>query len=71
MEHSPNVTHAVVYTPARAVCIEPQTCAIDAFNLEAQGIEGAGAIVVEPGRPLIASTTWRWRTDGRTPSAGR
>jgi len=62
IEQSPKVTHAVVYTPEHAVCVEPQTCAIDAFNLEAQGIDGAGVSVVEPGRPLLASTTWRWRT---------
>ena len=64
MRSSPNVTHAVVYTPARAVCVEPQTCAPDAFNLAAQGVESAGMAVVAPQRPLIASTTWRW-TIGR------
>ncbi|HYM16823.1 MAG TPA: hypothetical protein VEZ14_14820 [Dehalococcoidia bacterium] len=61
MEQSPNATHAVVYTPPEAVCVEPQTCAIDAFNLEAQGIAGAGMAVVAPGHPLVATTTWRWR----------
>ena len=57
---SANVRHAVVYTPARAFCVEPQTCAIDAFNLDARGL-AAGVTVVAPGRPLVASTTWRWR----------
>jgi aldose 1-epimerase len=61
MESSANVTHAVVYTPRHAVCIEPQTCAPDAFNLAAQGIMGAGMAVVAPGRPLVAETVWRWR----------
>lgn len=61
MEQSPNITHAVVYTPREAVCLEPQTCAIDAFNLAAQGIAGAGMAVVAPGRPLVARTSWRWR----------
>ena len=60
MQSSPNVTHAVAYTPEHAFCVEPQTCAIDAFNLAARGVD-AGVIVVEPGRPLIASTAWRWR----------
>ena len=69
MEQSPNVTHAVVYTPRHAVCLEPQTCAIDAFNLEAQGIDGAGVDIVEPGRPLIAWTAWRWRTGVESHSA--
>jgi aldose 1-epimerase len=61
MESSDNVTHAVVYTPEDAVCIEPQTCAIDAFNLEARGVDPGIAVVVA-GRPLVASTQWRWAT---------
>ncbi|MHB8376444.1 MAG: aldose epimerase family protein [Dehalococcoidia bacterium] len=60
MASSANVRYAVVYTPARAVCVEPQTCAIDAFNLDARGLS-AGVAIVEPGRPLVATTTWRWR----------
>jgi aldose 1-epimerase len=35
----------VVYTPKpprAAVCIEPQTCPTDAFNLDARGVAGAG-----------------------------
>ena len=60
MRSSANVTHAVVYTPKHAVCIEPQTCAPDAFNLAAQGVEGAGLVVVDERHPLIATTTWRW-----------
>jgi aldose 1-epimerase len=59
MESSENVNHAMVYTPENAVCVEPQTCAIDAFNLEARGVE-AGVVVVEAGRPLVATTAWRW-----------
>jgi aldose 1-epimerase len=61
MESSANVGHAVVYTPERGICVEPQTCAPDAFNLAAQGIAGCGMTVVTPSRPLIATTTWRWR----------
>ncbi len=61
MLSSPNVTHAVVFTPEHAVCVEPQTCAPDAFNLAAQGIGGAGMAIVTPSRPLVATTSWRWR----------
>jgi aldose 1-epimerase len=44
----------VVYTePEDAVCVEPQTAPPDALN-------GTPAIV-EPGKPLRASMTWRWR----------
>lgn len=71
MEQSSNVGHAVVYTPPEDVCLEPQTCAPDAFNLAAQGIDGAGVIVVEPGRPLLAETRWRWRIGRPSPSRGR
>lgn len=61
LDSSANVGHAVVYTGApHAVALEPQTCAIDAFNLEAQGIDGNGTFVVGQGRPLIAWTDWRW-----------
>ncbi|MDP9236520.1 MAG: hypothetical protein M3P30_03825 [Chloroflexota bacterium] len=60
MESSASVSHAVVCTSPTAVAVEPQTCAIDAFNLAAQGIDGTGMIVVKPGRPLVAWTRWRW-----------
>jgi aldose 1-epimerase len=43
----------VVYDhPPGAVCVEPQTAPPDALNL--------GPAVVTPGRPLVATTTWRW-----------
>jgi aldose 1-epimerase len=40
----------VVYAPEQrdVVCLEPYTCATDAFNLEARGIP-AGVILLEPG----------------------
>jgi aldose 1-epimerase len=60
MESSTNATHAVVYTPENAICLEPQTCAIDAFNLDARGANGTGVAIVTPAQPLIASTAWRW-----------
>ncbi|HNG31864.1 MAG TPA: hypothetical protein PK012_19260, partial [Blastocatellia bacterium] len=44
----PNV---VVYTPPaprQAVCIEPNTCPTDAFNLEARGI-AANVLTLQPG----------------------
>lgn len=60
MVSSEHAGHVVVYTPARAFCVEAQTCAIDAFNLDARGL-ATGVAIVEPGRPLVATTTWRWR----------
>jgi aldose 1-epimerase len=60
MRSTPGVTHAVVYTPKHAVCIEPQTCAPDAFNLAEQGVDGAGMAIADSRHPLVASTAWRW-----------
>jgi aldose 1-epimerase len=53
-------THAVVYTPPHAVCVEPQTCVPDAFNLAARGVGGTGVVEVTPDRPLTATMVWRW-----------
>jgi len=45
----------VVYTvPQDALCVEPQTAPPDALNTD--------PTVVQPGRPLVAEMTWRWRT---------
>ena len=45
----------VVYTePEDALCVEPQTAPPDALN--------TGPTIVEPGRPLAAEMTWRWRS---------
>jgi galactose mutarotase-like enzyme len=60
MEQSPNIGHAVVYTPPEAFCVEPQTCSIDAFNLAAAGFDRSGMAVVTAARPLVATTTWHW-----------
>jgi aldose 1-epimerase len=44
----------VVYTvPEDAVCVEPQTAPPDVVNRD--------PVIVEPGRPLSATMTWRWR----------
>lgn len=46
--------HIVVYTPPAprpAICIEPNSCPTDAFNLQPQGID-ADLIELEPGRKV-------------------
>lgn len=52
VEFSPGeLPHVVVYTPPaprRAVCVEPNSCPTDAFNLQARGIE-SGVIVLGAG----------------------
>jgi aldose 1-epimerase len=45
----------VVFTePEDALCVEPQTSPPDAIN--------TGPVIVQPGRPLVAEMTWRWRS---------
>ena len=45
----------VVFTePEDALCVEPQTAPPDAVN--------TAPTVVEPGAPLVAEMTWRWRS---------
>ena len=64
MQSSPNVGHVVVHTPQRGVCVEPQTCAPDAFNLRQQLVNGCGGAVVTRARPLVATTAWLWSVRG-------
>lgn len=49
--------HVQVYTPPEAFCIEPQTCAPDAFNL---AHVASGAAVAAPGRPVSMASRWTW-----------
>jgi aldose 1-epimerase len=45
----------VIYTsPEDALCVEPQTAPPDALNTD--------PTVIQPGRPLTAEMTWRWRS---------
>ncbi len=44
-----------VYTEEpQGVCVEPQTSPPNSLN--------TGADIVEPGRPLVATSSWRWET---------
>jgi aldose 1-epimerase len=52
--------HVMVYTPPGALCIEPQTCAPDAFNLRARLGEAAGVALAEPGRAVSLVSRWKW-----------
>lgn len=52
-----DLDYCVVFDrPDDAVCVEPQSDPPDALNRSPR--------VVEPGRPLIATTTWRWHSLG-------
>ena len=49
-----NCSELVVFDQLdHAICVEPQTAPPDALNFR--------PTVVEPGRPLIAETTWSWQ----------
>lgn len=61
----------VLYAPARpVVCLEPYTCATDAVNLHARGID-AGLRVLEPGRLWSGQIRLRARTALPTSGLGR
>lgn len=58
--------HVVVYTPPaprRAVCVEPNTCPTDAFNLQARGAE-SNVITLAPG-DTATFTIDIYREEGR------
>ena len=42
--------------PPETICVEPQSSPPDFVHLD--------PVVVQPGRPLTATMTWRWRTSG-------
>lgn len=56
----PPIDSVCVHTPARGFCVEPQTAWPDAPGLSARGVQQTGLVVVEPGLPLRARTTWTW-----------
>ena len=54
LEVASSCDHLVVYDqPRDAVCVEPQTAPPDFVNLAPS--------TTTPGRPLVATMTWRWR----------
>lgn len=60
LEFGPTITTTVVYAPADAVCVEPQTAWPDAPTLEQQGFAGTGLARLGPGETLAAEQTWSW-----------
>jgi len=57
---SPEVAHLIVYATEESVCVEPETCTINAFRLAAEGIGDTGTVEVRPGQPLSGWTRWSW-----------
>jgi len=61
LKSSRTLSHLVVFTGApHAVCVEPQSCTIDAFKYQREGVEGTGTVFVSPGNPLVGRTVWTW-----------
>lgn len=56
----PPVNSVCVHSPTRGVCVEPQTAWPNAPALVDAGSNRTGLVIVEPGAPLRARTTWSW-----------
>ena len=61
---SPDFRELVLFTPPhrKAVAIEPYTCAADAANLQARGID-SGWRTLEPGETWESTVVYRWDAD--------
>ena len=57
---SEEITHFMFFSPEHALCVEPQTCTVDAAQLAERGIEDTGHVLVDRENPLNATTTWSW-----------
>jgi len=64
MTASRELAHLVVYTrePFGDFCVEPVSCSVDAFNLDARGVEGTGTVRLPSGGTL--SATARFAVEG-------
>jgi aldose 1-epimerase len=60
MQSSEEMTQLVMYTTPESVCVEPISCTVDAFRLEAEGIKNTGTAYVAPGKPFSGWTRWSW-----------
>jgi aldose 1-epimerase len=60
MTGSETITHFMFFSPEHALCVEPQTCTVDAAQLADRGHPDTGHVLVDRDNPLIATTTWSW-----------
>lgn len=58
------LTHLVAFAArsAKFICLEPVSHVADGFNLAAEGIEGSGMRVLEPGELLAGRITLSWES---------
>ncbi len=52
--------HVMVYATPEALCVEPQSCAPDAFNLAAAGAFDDGTAIARPGAAAAIESAWTW-----------
>ena len=57
---SETITHYMFFSPEHALCVEPQTCTVDAARLADSGFADTGHVLVDRENPLVATTTWSW-----------
>lgn len=57
---APSPASLVVYTPAHAVCVEPQTAPPNALGLQPAAARAAGVRFLEPGETLAARLELSW-----------
>ncbi|MEO8272540.1 MAG: aldose 1-epimerase [Chloroflexota bacterium] len=64
LETEPWLPTVVVYSPAGAICVEPQTAWPNALGLEAPAARSAGAVDLARGESLRAALMLSWETSG-------
>ena len=69
IDFTPTPATVVVYTPAHAVCVEPQTAWPNAFNLPPAA--GTWVVNLDPGESLDAALEMRWSERGDAPLRSR
>ena len=60
IDSSMELAHVQVYAPEESVCVEPESCTVNAFRLAQGGVGDTGTVEVAPGRPFSGWTRWSW-----------
>ena len=57
----PTITNMMVYTTDKAICLEPQTSTINAFQLHNNGLEKTVTTYISKNNPFSSTTSWAWK----------
>ena len=60
IQNSSNMSFLQVYASEGSLCVEPQSCAVDAFRLTREFQLDSGTIMLPPEQVIKAETTWEW-----------